>query len=401
MNSSIDIVVCGSVDHGKSTLLGRLLLDTGSLAVEKLKELKKISSDHKKSFEPAFLIDSFREEREDEATIDISKVFVNYRNRRLCFIDTPGHLEFIKNMMTGATRAQNAVLIIDANEGIVSQTKRHFELLKMLGIVNIIFTINKMDKVDFGAERFFELKDEIKKVFEVIEDPILPVCAKNGDNVVVRGKRMRWFRGPSLMNAFLRSFKIKKEKGSLRLPLQDVYCQGRENICVGRIESGNLKAGQSARKWPRGENIRIISLKTLKGRRNIAFSKENVGVVLLGSDGKRGEMIYAPGIEPQISNSIKARVFWFSKTPFKKGESVILRCAAQETLAGLVEVNECRDPAAEEIFFDRQEIRQNELADIEIKTDVAVMFERFSKVDSLGRFIFENKEGACGAGIIL
>ena len=236
----LTIVVCGEVDHGKSTLLGRILCDTRSLPDGKWAELKRVCRQMGRDIEPAYLLDQLKEERQGEMTIDTTQVFFKTRKRRFCLIDTPGHLEFIKNMMTGATQADVAVLIVDVKGGIGEQTQRHARLLKMLGICRFIVAVNKMDLVGFSQEKFEEARKNILGFLRQIGlEPIatIPIAAKEGDNVLKLSCSMKWYRGSTMIKALdLINGGTTPDGAPLRFSIQDVYKMGAESICVGRVE---------------------------------------------------------------------------------------------------------------------------------------------------------------------
>ncbi|MCK4821573.1 GTP-binding protein [bacterium] len=236
------IVIIGHVDHGKSTLIGRLLLDTNSLPKEKMVEIKKVSRDLGKEAELAFLTDQLKEERERSMTIDTTQIFFRTRKKNYCIIDTPGHVQFLKNMLTGASLAQAAVLIVDVKEGVMEQTRRHSYLIQMLGLDKAIVVFNKMDLINYQGRRFPKIKTELLELLESLNiEPIflIPISAKEGLNISRKSSKMRWYKGPSLLSA-LDSLRLntKTMQRPLRFPIQDIYEINGEKIIVGRVASG-------------------------------------------------------------------------------------------------------------------------------------------------------------------
>lgn len=224
---TVKIVIVGHVDHGKSTLIGRLLLDTNSLPKERIAEIKKISKELGKDTELAFLTDQLKEERERGITIDTTQIFFKTRRKNFVIIDALGHLEFLKNMITGATQAEAAVLIIDAKEGIMEQTRRHLYIIQLIGIKQVIVVLNKMDLVKYNREIFNRIKQELSIFLEQMDIKtaiIIPISAKKNDNISRKSFRTNWFRGPRLLEA-LDSLKIEVQDidKPLILPVQDVY----------------------------------------------------------------------------------------------------------------------------------------------------------------------------------
>ncbi len=232
------IAITGHVDHGKSTLIGRLLIDTGSLPKDKMDELNKIAKELGKDAELAYLTDQLKEEREENKTIDTTQTFIKTKNRDFVIIDTPGHTEFLKNMLTGASMASAAVLIVDAHEGIMEQTRRHAYLLSMIGIEDIIVVLNKMDVENFDQGRFKKLASDLSGIFgELNMEPayMIPVSAREGINIMKRSKEMEWYKGPTLIEALGsdkdRQYQITK---TLKVPCSGCLRHRRKKSPCGR-----------------------------------------------------------------------------------------------------------------------------------------------------------------------
>ncbi len=407
IKETIQIVVCGSVDHGKSTLLGRLLLDTHSLSKEKMQELKNISWGLRKDIEPAFLIDQFLEERQEERTIDTSQVFINTSGKRFCLIDTPGHVEFIKNMMTGATQADSALLVVDAVDGIREQTKRHLALLKLCGITSIAVVINKMDKIEYGRDRFLELCTEVKNVFSKMGLNLVfsaPISGKEGENIARPSRKMNWFKGPTLIDilTFLSPAAKTSKLLPLRLPVQDIYRLDGEDVCVGRIETGCLRTGQDVIVWPSGAPARVILIKNSKIKKRNAGTKENVGIILDGFSTKRGDILYSKNTKPLVTDLFDARVFWLNREPLKINDNFLLRCATQTKKAQIISILSRYDTVTLDIIGgDSSQVCFNELAEVKLKIDSELVAEKFNNVKELGSFVLEDGKGVCCAGVII
>src|SRR3990170_6240062 len=262
---SLSIVIVGHVDHGKSTLIGRLLYDTGSLPEDKIEEIKIASQQAGRELEFSFAMDHLEEERQRGITIDIAQTFFNSSKRQYVIIDAPGHKEFLKNMITGSSQAEAALLLIDAVEGVREQTKRHCFILEMFGIKQIVVLINKMDMVNYSRERFNTLSTEITELLsQLITRPIshpatapvpqfpnspisqspnllsyiIPISARYGSNVATRDDRLKWFDGPTVLEALDRFETPEIEGKPLRFPVQDVYPINGKKVIVGRIEAG-------------------------------------------------------------------------------------------------------------------------------------------------------------------
>ena len=294
---TIKIVIAGHVDHGKSTLIGRLLLDTNSLSRNKFSELKKISKELGNEIELAYLTDQLKEEREQNKTIDTTQVSFKTKSKNFIIIDTPGHLELLKNMITGATQAEAAILIVDISHGIMEQTKRHAYLLSLLGINNVIIVFNKMDLVNYESALFDKVKKELLIFLNNINIKpafILPVSSREGDNISRKSHNMAWYNGPTLINALdLLRIEPKRTKKPLRFPIQDIYEINGEKIIAGRVESGIIKKHQAVLLLPYNNEAKIAAIKVFgKQRQAKAYAGENIGLVLDKNFAvKRGDII--------------------------------------------------------------------------------------------------------------
>jgi len=404
---TLKLVIIGHVDHGKSTLIGRLILDTGSFPLGKIKELKKISRELGKDTEIAFLLDQLKEEREQSRTIDTTQVFLKTSKRNYVVIDTPGHAEFIKNMITGASCAQAAILIIDINEGMMEQTKRHAYLISMLGIKKVIVALNKIDLVNYDEVKFNALKSEIAAFLSrvnIFPVAIIPISAKEGVNIYKKDKKIKWYPGPSLISC-LDGLKLnpRVKNMPLRFPVQDLYDKDCAKMIVGRLESGLLKKGQQVVVLPQNKKTKISSINVFGScGKKAAYTGENIGLVLDNSSGvKRGDVIVAQNCAPMPSKSFKGNVFWMSDQPFLLNKKMILRCATQEVgCIGESIEKKINSVTLDIIDKDPKELRFNEAGSVVFKTDVPVVVEDFTFIEALGRFTIENGQEVQGAGII-
>src|ERR1700736_3864426 len=243
----LKIVFVGHVDHGKSTLIGRILHDTGSLPDGKIDMIKKACAAEGMAFEFAFLLDALLEEQQQNVTIDTTQIPFRTKRQRYAIIDAPGHKEFLKNMITGASNADAAVLVIAASEGVREQSRRHAYLLTLFGIKQIVVVVNKMDLAEFSKERFDEIKNEYRKFLVDLAleaRAFIPASAKTGDNVAQRSKEMRWYHGPTVLEALDATEPTPSLVDlPLRFCVQDVYRFDERRIIAGRIETGTLRAG--------------------------------------------------------------------------------------------------------------------------------------------------------------
>jgi sulfate adenylyltransferase large subunit len=402
----MNIIVIGHVDHGKSTLIGRLLLDTNSLPEGKLREIKMISQALGKDAELAFLTDQLKEEREQEKTIDTTQVFFKSRKRHYVIIDAPGHVEFIKNMLTGASQAESAVLLIDVNAGVKEQTRRHAYIIGMLGIDKVIIVFNKMDLVNYKQERFEEAKIELSKFMAGLGIKpyfIIPASAKDGANISRRTPRMDWYKGPCLLEAFdsLR-LNVKPMKKPLRFPVKDIYEIGGERIIVGKVLSGIIKQGQTVMLFPSFKSARITSIKVFGEIVKKACIGENIGLLLDEAPSvKRSEVIAQKDNPPKPTDHFKGNIFWMSHQPLRINETITLRCSTQE-VQGSAEKIEKRINAStlETLEENASELKMNEAGVVVFRTERPIIVEKFVFIEELGRFVIEREGDLKGAGVI-
>ncbi len=403
---TIKIVIIGHVDHGKSTLIGRMLLDTESLPKEKLQEVKRISKELGKGTELAYLVDQLKEEREQNITIDTAQIFFGTKKRNYVIIDAPGHVEFIKNMITGASLADAAVLIVDAREGVMEQTRRHAYLINMLGLKNVIVVFNKMDLVEYGEQRFEEVKAELTDFLnELGVTPLnmIPVSARVGDNIKKNSKKLNWYKGPTFLKA-LDSVAPEKSSSevSFRFPVQDLYEIDGENVIVGRVAAGSVKVGQRLKILPVAREATLKKIKVYGEKRKEAKAGENIGLILDEPlEIKRGDMIALVESAPEPKSVFRANLFWMANRPLELNRPLTLRCATQEVecVAEKIE-NRVNSSTLEIIEAHASSLMQNEAAVVTFRTTRPIVLEDFGDVEELGRFVIEHDFIPHGAGIV-
>jgi len=400
----LKFVIVGHVDHGKSTLIGRLLYDTDSLPDGKIEEIKQICESLGKDIEFGYVMDHLEEERDQGITIDTAQTFFNTEKRGYVIIDAPGHVEFIKNMITGASHAEAAVLIVDAKEGVKEQTKRHAYVLSMLGLDQVIVVVNKMDLVDYTKERFDRVKEELLTFLLKINikpSYVIPISAKEGDFVAKRTPTMNWYKGPTVLEA-LDTFRVKESARDepLRFVVQDVY-RFDKRIIVGRVESGVIRQGDKIKALPSGEETRVKTIEEYLKNVSEAVAEKSIGITTedkLFID--RGGVIVHNDDLPIITNKIRANVFWMDNIPFKKGENIWFRCTTQEVACEIEKINKVIDSSTLELIGeDVEEIKNREVADITIRTERPVVVENFNRMQALGRFVL-GRDNTCAGGII-
>lgn len=408
VRENLNIVVVGHVDHGKSTLIGRLLYDTKSLSNGAIEKVKKISEEEGKNFEYAFLLDAFEEEQRQGITIDITMIQFATKKRDYVIIDAPGHKEFLKNMISGAASAEAAILVVDAKEGIQEQSKRHGYILSLLGIKKVYVAVNKMDLVDYSEARYKEIVNQFSEFLGKLNiQPIgyIPISASLGENVASKSDKMSWYIGDSILQSI---DKIEKEKGieskPLRFPIQDIYKFDSRRIIAGRIEAGSLKVGDEIVFYPSGKTTKVKTIESWQDRDKLNEVSAGMSVGITVEDefyNKRGEVICHKDNAVITSNSFDSNVFWLGKEPLKKGKKYKLKIATQETEIEIAEIKNVIDAVTLNQVADADQINKNDVAEVVIKSKTTLSFDEFNKNEAMGRFVIVDNYNTSGGGIIL
>lgn len=309
----ISICLLGQKDHGKSTLIGRLLYDTKSIEQDRINEVKAASEREGKTFDFAFLLDSFEEERSGEFTLDTIELPLKWNNQVYGLIDVPGHRELIKNMLTGSSRARYAILIVSVEDGIQQQTREHLHFAGLLGIERVIVVVNKMDAIQYDQERFTALANELKTLIAdagIQSHHIIPLSAREGDNVSRSSPHLRWYQGPPLLDLIVKEcVPPTPHDGPLRIPVQGVYPKGDTRIIMGKIEQGNARKGGEVLIVPGNATTTVSQLIVASQEREEATSGENVGMVVADDiTVERGMLVAAPAPTPETVSSIDGRI---------------------------------------------------------------------------------------------
>jgi bifunctional enzyme CysN/CysC len=403
----VRIVIVGHVDHGKSTLVGRLLHETGSLPEGKLEMLKAVSARRGMPFEWSFLLDALQTERDQGITIDTTQIRFRTGSRDIVLIDAPGHAEFLRNMITGASQADGAVLIIDALEGVRDQTRRHGYLLHLLGVKQVAIVVNKMDRVDFSADRFKEISDEISAHLTglgVKPTAVIPISARDGDGVAERTPRIGWYNGPTVVEALDRLEPARPlQELALRLPVQAIYKFDDRRIVAGRIESGHLAAGEEIVIMPAGKIARIKTVESwprtpVKGTQGAGRS---VGITLDRElFVERGDVIAHVGASPRDTSRLRARIFWLHDKPLSKGEQILVRLGTREARATVVAIEKAVDPG-ELSSIENKSIAKNHVGEIDISLAHPIAADPYSDNPRTGRLVIEVAGRIAGGGLVL
>lgn len=389
------IVIVGHVDHGKSTLVGRLLHDTDSLPDGKLEQLKAVSAKRGLEFEWSFLLDALQVERDQGITVDTTQIWFTTRQRRYVIIDAPGHKEFLKNMVTGAAQADAAILVVDAAQGLAEQTRRHAYLLHLLGIRQVAVAINKIDLIDHDESRFHAVAEAVRGYLADIGievSALVPVSARQGDNIAVHSDSTAWYRGPTLIGA-LDAFESRAQpvEQPLRLPVQDLYRFDDCRIVVGRIESGHLKVGDRIRFAPLGREATVASLEAWRGdgaphvTRTEAFAGESVAFTLDEEVFvERGALASTPDQRPREANRITARLFWLDREALKPGDRLTLKIGTAEREAEVEAIDETLDVETLDVAAASQ-VDRNGVARVTLKLRRAVALDLYDSQSRTGR----------------
>ena len=403
----LKIVFVGHVDHGKSTLIGRILHDTDSLPEGKIDMVKKACAAEGMEFEFAFVLDALLEEQKQNVTIDTTEIRFKTKRRKYIIIDAPGHKEFLKNMITGASRADAAVLVIAANEGVREQSRRHAYLLNLLGIKQLIVVVNKMDLADFSEKKFEEIEKEYRKFLAELGLEALvfvPASAKNGDNVASTSKRMKWHRGPSLLEAL---DLLESQSADVDLPLrfcvQDVYRFDERRIIAGRIETGKLRVGDELVFSPANKASKVQSIEEWGGNGDgEGLAGDSIGITLTEQIFvERGYVASHQTDTPIEANRVHADVFWIVREPMRSGRLYDLRLATQEVKCEIVSIDQVMDSSSLESTTDkREQLERNEVGRLTIQTRSPLVIDNHDRIPKLGRFVIVDDDQICGGGTI-
>lgn len=406
-SENLNIVIVGHVDHGKSTLLGRLYADTGSLPDGKLEKVQAICKQQGKEFEYAFLFDAFLEEQEQGITIDTARTFFMWKGRQYIIIDAPGHKEFLKNMISGAARAEAALLLIDALEGVREQSKKHGYLLSLLGVRQFAVVVNKMDLVGYRQDVFDGIEKEYREFlgqFKAVPSQFIPVSAKLGDNIANRSEQMPWYSGPTVLET-LGAFnkETARSEQPLRLPVQDVYKFDARRIITGRITAGHLKVGDHLVFSPSNKraNIRTVEAFNVEPQPTEGQAGQSIGVTLDEQIFvERGEVASHQEHLPLVSTAFRANLFWLGKRPLEKGRKYLLRVATKEVdceVASIHRIIDTMDLAQQQ---GSHSISKNQVAELTLRTKAPVAFDLSASFEATGRFVLVDEYDIAGGGII-
>jgi bifunctional enzyme CysN/CysC len=405
--TQLRVVAVGHVDHGKSTLIGRLLHETGNLPDGKVAELLAMSERRGVGFEWSFVLDALQSERDQAVTIDTTRIWMRTPQREIVLIDAPGHKEFLRNMVTGASDADAALLLVDAYEGVSEQTRRHALLLELIGVPRAVVAINKMDRVGYDADRFESIRGETKQLLEragVAATEFVPVSAREGENVVLRGApSMPFYDGPSVLEALVAlPARARANGAALRIAVQGVVRHDLERIIVGRIESGALATGDEIVISPSRRTARVASLAVWPPREKTrAGAGESIGFTLEGPFFvDRGDVISDTAHVPEVASSFRARLLWLGARALREGDTYGLRFGTRTAKVDVAKLERVID--IESLAGNgHRTAHANDVAEVVFTSPTALPLDAVADHPGLARFILLDGLDIVAGGTIL
>lgn len=405
-------LTCGNVDDGKSTLIGRLLFDSKLIYEDQMAAIEKDSQKFNttdEAFDLALLVDGLQSEREQGITIDVAYRYFSTDKRKFIIADTPGHEQYTRNMVTGASTCDLAIVMVDARHGIQTQTRRHSYICSLLGIKHIIVAINKMDLMDYSQEVYQKIKAdyrEMAKSFSIDDIRFVPISALKGDNVVTPSEHMDWYPGATLMK-LLETVKVSQDKNldQMRFPVQYV---NRPNLnfrgFCGTLASGVIRVGDEVTALPSGKRSRVKSIYTFDGELSQAQPGQAITITLEDEiDVSRGDMLVHEGHEPAVVNQLEAHIVWMDEAPLRTHKEYVFKFATKscfgkvKNLLHKVDVNTL-DKHAE----DADSLALNEIALSNIKLTDKVAVDEYQALPQTGSFIIIDRHSnvTVGAGMV-
>ncbi len=407
--STINLVIIGHKDHGKSTLIGRLLYDSKAIPEQKIQEIKEETQrTGRGQFKFAYLLDSLEEERKGGLTIDIMHTPFKTRKHLYTIIDCPGHKEFIKNMITGASQADAAVVVISAKEGIEDQTKQHAYLVKTLGIKQLVVAVNKMDEINYDQSIFKEILERLNRFLDSLDYknvPTIPLSALRGDNIFKKSRKMAWYDGTTFIDALDQNITppTLPTDRPLRGFVQDVYDTEKGKIIICKIETGSIETGKDLFFSPSTQKGLIKKIELFGKEVDRAEPGDSVELSVDGVDQiKRGEVISYPQNKAEIIQSFTAQIIVLTNIQIENNDILKIRYGTAERKCKVHKILEKMDP----INLTIQQklhggLEDGDIARVKFSTLEPTCLEKYSEIPQLGRFVVEGKKGAAAAGIVL
>jgi bifunctional enzyme CysN/CysC len=402
------VVIVGHVDHGKSTMVGRLLYETGSLPEGKYEQIQAVCRRRNMPFEWAFLMDALQAERDQNITIDVSQIWFHSALRNYVIIDAPGHKEFLKNMVTGAATADAALLLIAANEGVQEQSRRHAYLLSLLGVGRVLVLVNKMDLVNYSSVVFAQIEAEYRAFLKQLGiEPIrfIPISARDGANLTATPRNhLGWYDGPALIDALdqLETPKSASD-GPLRFAVQDIYRFDERRIIAGRVESGSLRVGEQVLFAPANKESTVASIESWQAPSSpVARSGQSIGITLKEQIFvERGQIAATADAMPIETNRFRARLFWMGDRPLTLGRRYKVKLLTQEVECQVASIDRVIDASTLETSSSiRRSVGRNEVAEITVQTRGPIVLDNYDRLPMSGRFVLVDENDVAGGGIV-
>lgn len=407
----MNIVIVGHVDHGKSTVIGRLLADTHSLPEGKLEQIRAQCELNSKPFEYAFLLDALKDEQAQGITIDAARVFFKSAVRPYLILDAPGHIEFLKNMITGAARAEAALLVIDAAEGVQENSRRHGYMVSMLGVRQLAVVVNKMDLVGWDRAVYERIVREYGAFLEQVgirPSGFIPVSGRGGDNIADRSANLPWYDGPTVLDA-LDAFHSEPAPVNqpFRMPVQDVYKftkQGDDRrIVSGTVDAGSMKVGDQVIFFPSGKRSRV---KSIEGFNQAAQTRVEAGQAvgftlqeqIYITRGEVATLEHEP--RPQASTRLRVSLFWLGKEPMVKRKEYLLKLGTARVTARIEEVLRVMDASTLDTAEQRTAVQRHDVAECVLKLDRAIACDLAADIPTTSRFVIVDDFEIRGGGIV-
>lgn len=405
------IATAGSVDDGKSTLIGRLLYETNSITTDKLEAIERASQRKGIGFlDLSLLTDGLVAEREQGITIDVAHIYFNTPKRKFIIADSPGHVEYTRNMITGASRAQTSIILVDARKGIIEQTHRHYFIANLLRIPYVIVCINKMDLVNYSEEIFNRIKSDFLKLSASLPNSqqqivVIPVSSLHGDNLTTRSQNMPWYTGEPLLS-LLEALPVPAARGSFRMPVQLAIRPRNESHhdyrgYAGRIASGKISVGDSVTVLPSNRNSKVTAIYKNGSEQVAAYDRESVTITIADDiDISRGDMLVRSTEEPVLKSEHQAFICWMDSQLLDTAKSYLIQHGTQRVKAKVTQVNFIQDTATLQHLTPSGGLKMNEIAQVNLKTAKPLPADAYHDNPANGTFIlideFTNNTVAVG-----
>ncbi len=410
----MNLAVIGHIDHGKSTLVGRLMFETGAVPAHLIEKYKAEAKEKgKESFAFAWVMDSLKEERERGITIDIAHKRFDTDKFYFTIVDCPGHRDFVKNMITGASQADAAILVVAAPDGVMAQTKEHVFLSRTLGINQLIIAVNKMDAADYSEDRYNAVKEEVSQLlgmvgFKASEIPFIPTSAFEGDNISTKSANTPWYKGPTILESLDKLVQPEKpDTLPLRIPVQDAYSiSGIGTVPVGRVETGVMKKGETVVFNPSGASGEVKSIEMHHEEVDQAVPGDNIGWNVRGigkGDVRRGDVCGPTKNPPSVADEFTGQIVVLQHpSAITVGYTPVFHCHTAQTACTLMSIDKKLDPKSGQVKEENPTfIKAGDAAIVTIKPTRPMVIEPVKEIPQLGRFAIRDMGMTIAAGMCM